>query len=297
MTDQAQHHHAPSDDSANTAPRWQRLEYHVQNHIARVCFDRPEKMNALDMQTFAELQQVQQQIAADSSIRVVILSANGEHFCAGLDIQSVMSDPGAVETLLSPCPTTPHSAETDLPPGESAAAYGNYVQQMALGWRQLKVPVIAVLKGYVFGGGLQIALGADFRIADPQSQLSVMEIRWGIIPDMGLSVLAPSLVARDQLKLLAMTGERVSGDQAQALGLVTRVDKHPEQAAQALAETLVQHNPCAVQGVKTLLDAERPPREQLALEEQLQRRLLFSPNQLEAVQANLQKRAAVFPPR
>lgn len=263
-----------------------RIAFERSGHTAIVRFNRPEKMNALDMATFAEILKIQQEIAADSSVRVVVLTAAGDNFCAGLDVQGVMTDPKAVETLLSQ-PEDYQLADDK--------ALGNYVQQVVVGWQQLKVPVIAALNGYVFGGGLQIALGADFRIAHPESQLSVMEIRWGIIPDMGISVVAPSVIARDQLKLLAMTGDRISGARALELGLVTQVEASPEDAALKLAESLSDKNPQAVQGIKQLFNSENlSPSESLALEENLQRRILFSPNQMEAVQANLQKRKPEF---
>ena len=261
----------------NTLP----VSLEIADHIAVVRFNRPEKMNALDMPTFAEILKIQEQIAADCDIRAVVLTAAGDNFCAGLDVQSVMIDPAAVETLLS------HP--------EDKSWLGNYVQQVVVGWQQLNVPVIAALKGYVFGGGLQIALGADFRISAADSQLSVMEIRWGIIPDMGISVVAPSLIARDQLKLLAMTGDRISGEQALNFGLVTQLDTNPEQKAITLAKQLCQKNPQAVQGIKRLFNSEYlEASERLALEEETQRKILFSANQLEAVQANLQKRDPVF---
>ncbi len=263
-----------------------RIAFERSGHIATVRFNRPEKMNALDMQTFNEILQIQQKIAADSSIRVVVLTAAGDNFCAGLDVQAVMTDPNAVETLLS----QPEDYQL-----ADAKALGNYVQQVVVGWQQLKVPVIAALNGYVFGGGLQIALGADFRIAHPESQLSVMEIRWGIIPDMGISVVAPSVIARDQLKLMAMTGDRVSGAQALQLGLVTQIEDNPEEKARVLADTLSMKNPQAIQGIKHLFNTDNlSPSESLALEEELQRGILFSPNQMEAVQANLQKRNPEF---
>lgn len=263
-----------------------RIEFQRSGHIAIVRFNRPEKMNALDMKTFAEILKIQQEIATDDSIRAVVLTAAGDNFCAGLDIQGVMTDPSAVETLLSQ-PEDYQLAE--------ARALGNYVQQVVVGWQQLQVPVIAALQGYVFGGGLQIALGADFRIAHPESQLSVMEIRWGIIPDMGISVVAPSVIARDQLKLMAMTGDRVSGEKALQLGLVTQTEAEPEAQALALAENLSLKNPQAIRGIKRLFNTENlSPSESLAMEEQIQRNILFSPNQMEAVQANLQKRKPNF---
>lgn len=263
-----------------------RITLERSGHTAIVRFNRPEKMNALDMATFAGILNVQQEIAADSSIRVAVLTAAGDNFCAGLDIQGVMTDPNAVETLLSE-PEEYQLAE--------AKALGNYVQQVVVGWHQLRVPVIAALNGYVFGGGLQIALGADFRIAHPESQLSVMEIRWGIIPDMGISLVAPSVVSRDQLKLMAMTGERISGARALELGLVTQLANSPEEAALLLAENLSDKNPQAIQGIKQLFSSENlAASETLALEEKLQRQILFSPNQMEAVQAALQKRKPAF---
>ena len=263
-----------------------RIELEIDQHIAIVRFNRPEKMNALDMPTFAALHEVQEQIAGNSDIRAVVLTAAGEHFCAGLDVQGVMADPSAVEKLLS---------KNETQDDETKAWPGNYVQQVVVGWQQLEVPVIAALNGYVFGGGFQIALGADFRITHPQSQLSVMEIRWGIIPDMGISVVGASVAAKDQLKLLAMTGKRISGEEAQQMGLSTQLATHPESVAIELARTIATNNPDAVKAVKNLFNTEHASAaDSLAQEEALQRTLLFSPNQIEAVQANLQKRAAEF---
>lgn len=259
-----------------------RLTLSVENHIATVCFNRPEKMNALDMPMFAALLEAQQRIADDANVRVVVLTAAGEHFCAGLDVQGVMTDPSAIETLLS----------SGAP---EQAWLGNYVQQVVVGWQQLKVPVIAVLQGYVFGGGFQLALGADFRITHPESQLSVMEIRWGIIPDMGITMVGCAVAALDQLKLLAMTGQRINGREAQERGLSTVLSDEPLNTALALARSIAVNNPDAVKAVKCLFNQyDGDNKASLAREEALQRTLLFSANQLEAVQANLQKRPPVF---
>lgn len=259
-----------------------RISLTIEDHIATVCFNRPEKMNALDMPMFAALLEAQQAIADDSTVRAVVLTATGEHFCAGLDVQGVMTDPSAIETLLSK--------------GEPEQQWlGNYVQQVVVGWQQLKVPVIAALQGYVFGGGFQLALGADFRITHPESQLSVMEIRWGIIPDMGITMVGCSVAALDQLKLLAMTGKRISGREAQQLGLSTQLAEDPVTVALELARSIVANNPDAVKAVKHLFNQyDGDNKASLAREEALQRTLLFSANQLEAVQANIQKRAPVF---
>lgn len=258
-----------------------RIELEIDQHVAVVRFNRPEKMNALDMVTFSAILEAQETISADPDIRAVVLSARGEHFCAGLDVQAVMSDPSAIETLLSKSPDKSWA--------------GNYVQQAAIGWQQLEVPVVAALNGYVFGGGLQIAAGADFRIAHPQSQWSIMEIRWGIIPDMGISVTAAGTCNPDQLKLMAMTGQRISGEEAYNSGLVTQLASHPESAAIEIARTIASNNPDAVKAVKTLFNTDHATAEDsLQQEENLQKTLLFSANQLEAVQANIQKRTPEF---
>jgi len=252
--------------------------------VADVRLNRPEKLNALDRAMFQALVETGDALAADASLRAVVLSGEGRGFCAGLDFASFMAmagdgDPGA--TLL------------DRRFGDSPA---NFAQRAAWVWTELPVPVIAAVHGVAYGGGLQIALGADLRIAAPDAQLSVMEIKWGLIPDMSGTQTLRHLVRLDVAKELTFTGRVVSGSEAAELGLVTRVAADPRAAALALAQEIAGKSPDAIRAGTQLLN--RAPlsgvADGLKLEEHLQRGLLGSANQLEAVSANMQKRAPAF---
>ena len=243
---------------------------------------RPDKLNALDAPMFEALAAAGDALGGDSSLRCVVLSGQGRGFCAGLDFGSFMAMAGdgeAVGRFFEPHPKSP----------------ANRAQEAAYAWRRLEVPVIAAVHGACLGGGLQIALAADVRIVAPDAQLSVMEIKWGLIPDMTGSQTLRDLVRLDVAKELTLTGRKVDGPEAVALGLATRVADRPLEAAFDLARVVSERSPHAVRAAKKLLDTTRRSslEEGLALEAELQRQLLGSPNQIEAVMANLEKR----PPR
>jgi enoyl-CoA hydratase/carnithine racemase len=182
----------------------------------------------------------------------------------------------------------------DLQPRDDSGA--NFFQCAALVWRHLPVPVIAAVHGVAFGAGLQVAMGADLRFASGDSRWSVMEVKWGIIPDMGLSVTANGLVRPDQLKKLALSGAIIDGREAQQQGLVTEVHDDPLAAAFALAQTLATRSPDAVRAMKSLYNAAAEDRQAEALrrEATLQAALLGAANQVEAVTANLHGREPEF---
>jgi enoyl-CoA hydratase/carnithine racemase len=172
----------------------------------------------------------------------------------------------------------------------------NVAQRVAWIWTEIPVPVIAVLHGAVLGGGLQIVLGADMRFTTADAKLSVMETKWGLCPDMSISQTLPRLTGIDVAKWLTYTGEVISGRDAKNLGLVTRVCDDPRAEALATANAIAAKSPHAIRACKRLLD-EGPTMsviDAFKLEEQLQRELIASPNQLEAVQANFAKRAPNF---
>ena len=248
--------------------------------VAHVVMNRPDKRNGLDLAMFEGLVGAGTELAADRSVRAVVLSGAGKAFCAGLDFQSFMMLPDGGRRLLD----------------RSGPSPANLAQRVAWVWRELAVPVIAAVHGSAFGGGLQIALGADLRMVHPEAQLSVMEIRWGLIPDMGISQTLTSVVARDVAKELTFTGRKVGGAEAVRLGLATRLSDDPVAEALSLARTIATKNPHAVRAAKRLFDetAGMPAAEALALETELQLPLLGSPNQLEAVQANFMRREPVF---
>src|ERR1051326_2612102 len=197
----------------------QRVMVTITDGVADVRLNRPEKRNALDPAMFAGLVTTGERLKSEPGLRAVVLSGEGPDFCAGLDFGAfqAMRDGERLSTL------------ADLPPAHGPALAAG--QRAAWVWTEIGAPVIAAVTGNALGGGLQIALGADIRIVAPDARLSVLEIRWGLIPDMTGSQLLPDLVGRDVAKELTFTGRMVSGTEAVALGLATRVDPDPRQAA------------------------------------------------------------------
>ncbi len=257
-----------------------RITVAVADHVATVTLSRPETHNALDIAMFEAILATTQRLAGEPGVRAVVLHGAGPSFCSGLDIVSLMS-PGAGGSSIS------ERLQEPVP---------NWFQRTSHDWLTLAVPVIAALHGNVFGGGLQIALGADIRIASPDARLSVMEVKWGLIPDMGITRTLPRLVAIDVAKELTFTGRIVSGTEAAALGLVTRVSDDPLAAAQSLAAEIAQRSPDAVRGAKRLYDESWTGAEHdtLTLEAALQQRLIGSANQLAAVASGFSREPATF---
>jgi enoyl-CoA hydratase/carnithine racemase len=261
----------------------ERVTVAMERGVADVRLNRAEKLNALDRAMFDALIETGKALMTDRTLRAVVLSGEGRAFCAGLDFASFMAMSDA----------NSNGASLMERPEDSPA---NHAQRAAWIWTEVPVPVIAAVHGAAFGGGLQIALGADLRIAAPDAQLSVMEVKWGLIPDMSGTQTLRRLVRLDVAKELTFTGRIVSGHEAAALGLVTRVADNPRAAALALARELAGKSPDAIRAGKQLLDrcGLLSVAEGLRLEEQLQRNLIGSANQIEAVQANMQKRAPEF---
>ena len=260
-----------------------RVTIEVRDGVADVRLNRPDKMNALDGAMFQAIVDAGDRLAADPAVRVVVLSGEGRGFCAGLDIGAFMGG-------------EPGGDSFDLLGGRAEGRIANLAQQVAHQWTELPVPVIAAVHGVALGGGIQIALGADLRIVAPDAKLSVLEIRWGLLPDMtGLQTL-PRLVGLDVAKELAFTGRMVSGTEAVELGLATRVAEDPRAAAFELAAEIAGKNPDAIRGMKALLQASgtRPLAESYREETRLMLEVIGSPNQLEAVAAYFEKRPATF---
>jgi enoyl-CoA hydratase/carnithine racemase len=262
----------------------ERMHVETTDGVADVRLNRPEKLNALDPAMFEALVDTGRQLALEPSLRAVVLSGEGRGFCAGLDFASFMSVGGL------------HGGGGERLAERETGAAVNFAQRAAWVWAELPVPVIAAVHGVAFGGGLQIALAADLRLVAPDARLSVMEIRWGLIPDMSGTQTLRHLVRLDVAKELTFTGRVVSGREAVALGLATRLEESPREAALALAREIAGKSPNAVRAAKRLLNttvaASRD--EGFRLEEAIQRSLIGSPNQLEAVQSNLEKRAPRF---
>ena len=258
----------------------ERVVVETVDGVAHVRMNRPDKRNALDRAMFEALVATGESLTHDKSVRAVVLSGEGKAFCAGLDFASFLGGGDSVQSTL------------DRLDGKIA----NIFQQAAWAWQEVPVPVIAAVHGVAFGGGCQIALGADIRYATPDTQFSVMEIRWGLIPDMSITATLLRLTRADIAKELTFTGRRIDGNEAASLGLVTHVVDDPVASALELAKLIASKSPHAIRASKTLLrDApDLNTKEALLLETDLQRPLLGSPNQIEAVQANMTKRAPVF---
>jgi enoyl-CoA hydratase/carnithine racemase len=257
-----------------------RVSVQVADHVAVVTLTRADKHNALDVAMFEQIISAAERLASEPGVRAVVLHGDGPSFCSGLDVVSIMAAGGGVAGL------------ADRVRGEVP----NWFQRAAHDWLALPVPVIAALHGNCFGGGLQIALGADIRIAAPDTRLSVMEVKWGLVPDMSITRTLPRLVSIDVAKELTYTGRIFDSVEAQRLGVVTRVADDPLAAARALAGEIAGRSPDAVRAAKRLFNESwtGAPEQTLALEAELQLGLLGSPNQLAAVTAGFTKEPAEF---
>jgi enoyl-CoA hydratase/carnithine racemase len=273
----------PTDNESDPA----RVTVSIESGVADVRLNRPEKLNALDPGMFEALVEAAERVGADPSVRAVVLSGEGRGFCAGLDFSSFQAMAGSAPRA------EPAAARPLSRPEGSVATRG---QMVAFAWTEMAVPVIAAVHGVALGGGLQIALGADIRIVAPDARLSVLEIRWGLSPDMTGTHMLPRLVGLDVAKELTWTGRMVSGEEAVAMGLATRVSDDPRRDALALATELAAANPYAIRGTKRLLNQSTlvSQEQQFRDEAATIGSLIGSPNQVEAVTAYFEKRAPVF---
>ncbi|PRY23769.1 enoyl-CoA hydratase/carnithine racemase [Aliiruegeria haliotis] len=248
--------------------------------VAEVWLNRPTKKNALTLELLDELVAAGRMLRDKPGLRAVVLAGEGGDFSAGLDTTALMAMAGKLEDI---------KAEM-LSPEDGEIA--NRFQLPAVVWSQVPVPVVAALEGVCFGGGAQLALGADFRIARPDSRFSIMEGKWGLIPDMGISQSLPRLLPADQAKALIMTARILQGTEAFRLGLVTRLSDDPVSEARAFAHALAGRSPEAIRAGKALVDAiyGSDSAANLRLEAELQAALIGSPNMIETVMANVQKR-------
>ncbi len=251
----------------------QRVSVEIADHVADVVLTRPEKHNALDGPMFAAILEAAAEVSAAEGVRAVVLRGEGKSFCSGLDLGSMAPGEGSIQEQLA------------REPGERS----NRPQKAATDWIDVPAPVICAIHGNCFGGGLQIALGADIRFATPDSKLSIRETHWGLIPDMGITSTLPRLVPIDVAKELTWTARTLSGEEAAELGLVTHLADDPAAAARELADEIAQRSPDAVRAGKRLYDTSwnAPVEEGLELETELQLELIGSENQLAAIAAGM----------
>jgi enoyl-CoA hydratase/carnithine racemase len=259
-----------------------RVSLTYENHIAHVRLTRGDKMNAVDPEMIAAVIAAGNEVAA-SEARAVVLSGEGRAFCAGIDISglSAMIGQDPAELLM---PRTHGQGTT------------NQWQEFAMVWSRMDIPVIAAVQGVCFGAGLQLALGADIRIAAADAQFAVMELKWGIVPDMGGMVLLPRLVRDDVLRRITYTAEPVSAAQAERWGLVTEIADDPLAAAMTLAATIAAKSPSAIRAAKRLIAVAQTADAGVVLdaESRAQVDLMGKPHQMEVIAAAFGKRAAVF---
>jgi len=266
----------------------------VVDGVAEVRLNRPEKLNALDPAMFTAIIEAAATVSADRSVRAVVLSGEGRGFCAGLDFASFQGIAAAGEREGEDRGGDGEKASTLL--GREGDSPATRAQRVAWAWQGAPMPVIAAVHGVAFGGGLQIALGADIRFVSADARLSIMEMRWGLIPDMAGPQVLRRVARLDVVKELTFTARVVLGSEAVDLGLATHVAEEPREAALALAREIAGKSPEAIRAAKSLLNTtwDVPAPEGLALEASTQRGLLGRPNQLEAMRANLEQRSAVF---
>jgi enoyl-CoA hydratase/carnithine racemase len=256
----------------------ERVTITVESGVADVRLVRPEKINALDQVMFESIADAIATLDAMPGLRCVVLSGEGRGFCVGVDLNTLESNP----------------ALKDL----RARTHGraNLYQQVAWGWRNLPVPVIAAAHGFAFGAGFQIMLGADIRIVTPDAQLSMMEVRWGLVPDVAGIALLRGLVRDDIAREITFTARKFSGEEAARLGIVTHVAVDPRAEAMLLARSIAESSPEAIRAAKRLLNlsVDADAAAILTAESDEQQVLLASAGHAEALAASREKRVPIF---
>ena len=277
--------------SAETKSYNDRVKVSIEGGIADVRLDRADKRNALDPAMFDAIARAGKDLVSNKEIRAVVLSGSGASFCAGLDFASFqsMADGGS------------SNSETKSNSGENAGAMQpgaitHLAQQICWVWQEVPVPVIAAIQGHALGGGMQLALGADIRIAHPDTQFAMREVHWGLIPDMTGTLMLSRLVRDDVAKDLVFSARVISGTEAHQLGVVTRLTDSPLETAMQIASEIAERSPDAVRGAKALINrlSNAGAAEHFAEERKIIYSLIGKPNQVEAVMSNFEKRPASF---
>ncbi len=256
----------------------------LEDGIADVRMNRPDKMNALDSDQWAAIVEAIDTLRDMAGLRVVVLSGEGRSFCAGLDLASMAGD------------RDPGTSSTGHSLADRTKGIANHAQYVAWGWRELPVPVIAAVHGVAFGAGSQIMAGADIRFVHPEARIAIMELKWGLVPDVGGMALWRTQVADDVLREMIYTNREFSGIEAKLMGFATHVADDPYAAAMTLAREIANRNPHAIRGAKRLCNmlGHASDAEILQAESDEQLKVIRTPNQMEAVMAAMQKRKPVF---
>ena len=277
--------------SAETKSYNDRVKVSIEGGIADVRLDRADKRNALDPAMFDAIARAGKDLVSNKEIRAVVLSGSGASFCAGLDFASFQSMANGGSS----------NSDTKSNSGENAGAMQpgaitHLAQQICWVWQEVPVPVIAAIQGHALGGGMQLALGADIRIAHPDTQFAMREVHWGLIPDMTGTLMLSRLVRDDVAKDLVFSARVISGTEAHQLGVVTRLTDSPLEVAMQIASEIAQRSPDAVRGAKALINrlSNAGAAEHFAEERRIIYSLIGKPNQVEAVMSNFEKRPASF---
>lgn len=270
-----------------TAGMSERVNITISGGVADVRLNRPDKRNALDSEMFSAIVEAGESLKTEQGVRAVVISGVGASFCAGLDFASFQAMSGGGDKS-----ERPTAGITDIAPGRIT----HHGQQASWVWQELAVPVIAAVHGHALGGGIQIALGADIRIVHPDTQMSVRETYWGLVPDMTGSLTLSKVCGLDVAKELTFTARVFSGREAKELGIATKLSDTPYEDALALANEIASRNPDAIRAAKRLFAnvANAQAAEQFAMERREIGALIGSPNQVEAVMAGFEKRAPNF---
>ena len=270
-----------------------RVHISIAHGVADVRMVRADKRNALDGAMFTALADAGERLKVEPGVRAVVLSGEGTSFCAGLDFSSFQSMTGGSDASAE----ARDSGDAGGNPGSMQSGRITHLgQQVCWVWQEVPVPVIAAVHGHALGGGIQIALGADIRIVHPDTQLSVREVHWGLVPDMTGTLMLSQLVRADIAKELTFTARVFDGREALAIGLATRLSDTPRDDALAMAAAIADRSPDAVRGAKTLINGLLHARAaaQFAEERRVIGSLIGRPNQVEAVMSNFEKRPATY---
>ncbi|MDP4980734.1 MAG: crotonase/enoyl-CoA hydratase family protein [Ilumatobacteraceae bacterium] len=271
-----------------------RVTVTISDGIADVRLDRADKRNALDPAMFDAIAKAGNDLVTNREIHAVVLSGNGNSFCAGLDFGSFqsMADSGKSDSSNGNKSSSQNAGA--MQPG----AITHLAQQICWVWQEVPVPVVAALQGHALGGGMQLALGADIRVAHGETQFAMREVHWGLIPDMTGTLMLSRLVRDDVAKDLVFSARIISGVEAHALGVVTRLSDTPFETAMQIAREIADRSPDAVRGAKALINrlSNAGAAEHFAEERRIIYSLIGKPNQVEAVMSNFEKRPAKFRP-
>ena len=263
-----------------------RVTISIEDGIADVRMNRADKRNALDNAMFTSLASAGDYLKTLPDLRAVVVSGDGASFCAGLDF-------GSFQAMAQGSSGQGGSVNAGA---MSDGRITHLAQQVCWVWQEVPVPVIAAVHGHALGGGMQIALGADIRIVHPDTQLSVREVHWGLIPDMTGTLMLSRLVRPDIVKDLVFSARVFSGAEGFELGVVTRLSKTPQADAMDLAQEIAGRSPDAVRGAKKLINlmANDGAAQQFAAEREVIGKLIGGANQVEAVMSHFEKRPPKF---